>query len=113
MHHQVFVPLLKKYLLDNTHRVTVEVRPDPELGMSSATCSSKKWADKSGILCHAALDPPVMQTSVIIYRQPPKWKVRKKQKNWQGTRGRYEWHAVTLWLRQKYHHAVQAPLSML
>jgi Zn-dependent M16 (insulinase) family peptidase len=28
----VFVPLLKKYLLDNTHRVTVEVRPDPELG---------------------------------------------------------------------------------
>lgn len=67
----IFGPLLRKYLLNNNHRVTVELLPDPKLG------SEKEEAEKERLKAHQAkltqddLEATVTKTKELKERQVP------------------------------------------
>jgi Zn-dependent M16 (insulinase) family peptidase len=83
---RLFEDLLKRYFLDNSHRVTVLLRPESELGQSSAEAEREQLARARAAMCeadiqaiiantqhlkqfHATPDPPELQA--IIPRLEP------------------------------------------
>lgn len=45
----VFGPLIKKYLLANGHRVTVELLPDQQVGGGGGVCASERCISTAGV----------------------------------------------------------------
>lgn len=59
-------PLIRKYLLDNGHRVTVELRPDPALGDQIEAAEAAKLAAARGGMGEADLQQVVEATKVRL-----------------------------------------------
>ena len=53
----VFGPLIRKFLLDNTHRVTLTMRPDPALGKKLEATEKERLAAKRATMDTDAVSP--------------------------------------------------------
>lgn len=61
-------PLIRKYLLDNGHRVTVELRPDASLGDAIEADEQKRLAAAREAMGSADLDAVVAATKASVPR---------------------------------------------
>ncbi|KAI8103761.1 hypothetical protein M9435_006289 [Picochlorum sp. BPE23] len=64
----VFSPLIRKYLLDNAHRVTVELNPDDQLSKEMETMEKERLEQERERL-EASLDQVVEATKVLKEKQ--------------------------------------------
>jgi len=65
----VFRPLIRQYLLDNPHRVTVELRPDAALGAAAEAAERDACAAKKAALSAPELQALVDATAALKERQ--------------------------------------------
>ena len=65
----VFGPLIRKYLLDNNHRITVELRPDPALGAEIESEEMKRLDAHRAALVESDLQAIVSETKELKHRQ--------------------------------------------
>ena len=87
----VFGPLLRKFLLNNSHRVTVELLPDSKLGAEQEQSEKAKLKTYQESLSPDAIEATIHKTKelkerqVILYLVPP-----VPSKSWVDTAGLYE-----------------------
>ncbi|KAL4856502.1 Presequence protease 1 [Chlorella vulgaris] len=65
----VFGPLIRRYLLDNPHRVTVELRPDPKLGEEIEAGEQQRLEAVRGGMAERDLKEVVASTEELKQRQ--------------------------------------------
>ncbi|KAK9810180.1 hypothetical protein WJX72_006221 [[Myrmecia] bisecta] len=65
----VFGPLIRKYLLENTHRVTVEMLPDSELAQQQEAEEKAKLAARQKAMSAEELQETVQKTEELKLRQ--------------------------------------------
>lgn len=65
----VFGPLLRKFLLNNTHRVTVEVLPDSKLGTEEEAAEKERLKAYQQSLAPDAVEATVQKTRELKERQ--------------------------------------------
>jgi Zn-dependent M16 (insulinase) family peptidase len=62
----VFSPLIRKYLLDNTHRVTVELHPDESLGQEMDELEKRRLADERDTLAATGSLQKVVESTALL-----------------------------------------------
>ncbi|OAE21846.1 hypothetical protein AXG93_138s1170 [Marchantia polymorpha subsp. ruderalis] len=65
----VFSPLIKKFILDNTHRVTVELQPDTEKGVKDEAAEAERLAKVKASMTKEDLAELVRATEELRVRQ--------------------------------------------
>ena len=61
-------PLIRKFLLANGHRVTVELRPDPALGDAIEATEQQRLQGVRGVMGDSDLEAVVASTQVGVLR---------------------------------------------